>query len=75
MSLRYEQQRALWDTRLLLYDILAGNVGKKADLRARAYRCLKHYPFLDSTGEPMFSQDGFPCPRLDDDPYLGYEKA
>ena len=63
MSLRYEQYRALHDTRKLLMDIHSQSV-KLEDLQKRAYNCLRHYPFLDEHGEPMFSKDSFGCPVI-----------
>ena len=72
MSLRYEQQRSLWETRRLLYDIVAG---RATNVQEWASYCLRHYPLLDEYGAPMFSRDGFECPRLDMDAYLGCEGA
>lgn len=67
MSLRYEEQRALKITRDFLRLILTKDCPtRKKDLRERAWRCLKHYPFLDKTGRPMFSLDEFPCPEIED---------
>ncbi len=65
MSLKYEQYRALVRTRQLLRGILLNKapVGKK-DLRAAASSCLRHFPFLDERGAPMFSQDPFECPII-----------
>jgi len=34
------------------------------ELKARAYSCLRHFPFLDERGEPIFSRDGFECPVI-----------
>lgn len=60
MSLRYEQYRALQLTRELLRDFLTGSVKlTKKETRERASRCLRHYPFLNEKGRPMFSQDSF----------------
>jgi len=74
MSLRYEQYRSLHDTRQLLSDILLGSLNDVEDIRISARHCLRHFPVLAETGEPMFSQDEFDCPALDE-PYLGYEKS
>lgn len=66
MSLKFEQYNALLSTRKLLHDILTvDNYPKtKKEMRLKAYRCLKHFPFLDETGEPVFSNDNFPCPKI-----------
>jgi hypothetical protein len=29
------------------------------ELRERAYSALRHFPFLDERGEPLWSQDDF----------------
>ena len=63
MSLRYEQYRALHDTLRLLMDIHRQDV-KLGELKDRAYNCLRHYPLLDERGEPMFSNDPFECPII-----------
>ena len=63
MSLRYEQYRALHATRKLLMDIHRQDV-KLEELQKRAYNCLRHYPFLDERGAPMFSRDPFECPII-----------
>ena len=63
MSLKYEQYRALLRTREFLRDLLLPTRPKKAkEIKARAYSCLRHFPFLKENGEPMWSQDNF---RLD----------
>lgn len=61
MSLRLEQYHALHRTREFLRDLLTVDryPRTKAEMRERACRCLKHYPFLRENGEPMFSQDNF----------------
>ena len=60
MSLRYEQYRALKSSRDFLRDILQGNVTwKRKDLKDQAARCLRHYPFLDDSGQPIFSNAEF----------------
>ena len=61
MSLRYEQHRALKETREFLRYILAAlkTPVKIKDLRERASNCLHHFPFLMESGKPMWSQDPF----------------
>jgi hypothetical protein len=61
MSLRREQYWALRKTQDFLRDLLFTETRPKkvSDLKERAYRCLKHFPFLDDDGKPMFSRDGF----------------
>lgn len=71
MSLRYEQYRSLVETRQLLHDIICGRV--TGDIKERASYCARHFPYLDATGKPIFSQDGFDCPPIES-AYLGYEK-
>jgi len=71
MSLRYEQYRSLVETRQLLRDIICGRV--TGDVKDRASCCARHFPYLDETGAPMFSQDCFECPPVQS-AYLGYEQ-
>jgi hypothetical protein len=61
MSLRREQYWALKKTQDFLRDLLFTETRPKkvSELKERAYRCLKHFPFLDDNGRPMFSRDGF----------------
>ena len=62
MSLGYEQQRALLQSRDLLRDLLDRKKTPRTpkEVRERARGCLRHFPFLDGeTGEPMFSRDEF----------------
>ena len=61
MSLRFEQHRALLMTREFLHDLLHPDTRPKTvkEIKERARRCLRHYPFLKEDGEPMFSQDDF----------------
>jgi hypothetical protein len=61
MSLRYEQRRALLKARDCLRDCLDPKRRPKTakELRERAACALRHYPFLDERGEPMWSQDDF----------------
>lgn len=66
MSLRFEQRRALIKARDLLRDLLDPQRRPKTvrELRERASSALKHYPFLDERGEPMWSQDEFDDRRI-----------
>jgi hypothetical protein len=61
VSLRHEQRRALLKARDLLRDLLHPSTRPKTvkELRERASSALRHYPFLDERGEPMWSQDEF----------------
>jgi hypothetical protein len=61
MSLKHEQRRALLKARDLLRDLLHPSKRPKTvrELRERASCALRHYPFLDERGEPMWSQDEF----------------
>ena len=59
MSLRYEQYRSLWETKKLLQRLLHNKY-----LAQDARHCLRHFPFLASNGEPLFSNDEFDCPDL-----------
>jgi hypothetical protein len=61
MSLKHEQRRALLKARDLLRDLLYPSTRPKTvkELRERASCALRHYPFLDERGEPMWSQDDF----------------
>jgi hypothetical protein len=61
MSLKFEQRRALLKARDLLRDLLHPSTRPKTvpELRERAACALRHYPFLDERGEPMWSQDEF----------------
>lgn len=69
MSLKYEQYRALKETRNLLYDLVSGNfILRKKDLKQMAHDCVKHFPALRESGEPIFSRDDFP---LDDEKASG----
>jgi len=65
MSLRYEQHRALKRSRDLLCDLLEPSRRPKTvkELRSRASACLRHFPFLQESGEPMWSQDDFLPPE------------
>ena len=61
MSLRYEQHRALLMTREFLFDLLQSDTRPKTVAETkekdRARRCLRHFPPLRESGEPIFSQD------------------
>jgi hypothetical protein len=61
MSLRYEQYHALKKTQAFLRDLLFTETRPKtaSELKDRACRCLKHFPFLDADGKPLFSRDDF----------------
>jgi hypothetical protein len=65
MSLRYEQYTALRRTRQFLADLLHPSTRPKTvkELRGRASACLRHYPFLEESGKPMWSQDNFTAPE------------
>ena len=62
--MRFEQQASLYRTREFLRRLLDRPMLKPKEIREQAYRCLRHYPFLDKTGEPMFSSDPFECPVI-----------
>lgn len=55
MSTKAERYNSLLLTREFLRDLL--NPKKcpktKKELRERAYRCLRHYPYLDERGKPI----------------------
>jgi hypothetical protein len=64
MSLRYEQYNSLKRTRDFLRDLMDAKARPKTvrETRERAYRCLRHFPFLYENGKPMFSRDPFSPP-------------
>lgn len=64
MSLRMEQYWSLQQTREFLVDLLDPKKTPRVpkDVRQRARRCLKHFPFLDEDGRPRFSTDEFSPP-------------
>jgi len=64
MSLRYEQQYALYRTREFLRSILVEPRRSQKELKRLAGSCLRHFPFLDKYGAPMFSRDPFECPEI-----------
>jgi len=61
MSLRREQYWALKKSHDFLRDLLFTDSRPKTvkELKHRASACLRHFPFLDDDGKPMFSGDGF----------------
>lgn len=59
MSLRYEQYNALKLTEQFLLDLCKPGTWTKKELIDRARSCLRHFPFLDGNGKPMFSKDDF----------------
>jgi hypothetical protein len=67
MSLRYEQYNALRKSRDLLRSLLTAEIRPKTvkELREKASRCLKHFPPLYESGQPIWSLDAF----TEDKPY------
>ena len=65
MSLRYEQYWSLRRTRQFLADLLHPSTRPKTvkELRGRASACLRHFPVLEESGKPIFSQDEFASPE------------
>lgn len=61
MSLRDEQYNSLKRTRDFLRDLLTtqGYPETKRKMRDRVHHCLRHFPFLYESGEPMWSKDSF----------------
>lgn len=60
MSIKIEQYQALKNTRNFLRELLTPERPKTArELKEKATRCLRHFPFLKETGEPIFSKDEF----------------
>ena len=61
MSLRYEQYNALKITKEFLFELLDVHTRPKtiSEIRARAIYCLRHFPQLEESGKPVFSQDDF----------------
>lgn len=61
MSLRYEQYNSLKITREYLRDLLDSKKRPQTvfETKERAYNCLKHFPFLEESGKPIFSKDNF----------------
>lgn len=65
MSLRYEQYTSLRRTRQFLADLLHPSTRPKTvkELRGRASACLRHFPFLEESGKPIWSHDNFKSPE------------
>lgn len=65
MSLRREQYYSLKITKEFLRELLfkKGYINK-TKLRKDIRRCLRHFPFLDENGKPLFSKDNW---DLDDE--------
>ena len=65
MSLRYEQYWSLRRTRQFLADLLHPSTRPKTvkEMRVRASACLRHFPFLEESGKPIWSQDEFASPE------------
>ena len=61
MSLRYEQYWSLLKTKTLLQELLTVDKYPKTkrEMRDRVYSCLRHFPPLLKSGEPMWSRDPF----------------
>lgn len=61
MSLKYEQYNSLKETRNFLRDLLDPKLAPKTrkEMKIRVSRCLRHYPFLEENGKPIFSNDNF----------------
>lgn len=66
MSLRAEQYYALKKTREFLRELLVAKTRPKTsqEFKDKAYSCLRHFPYLDEHGKPMFSQDDFGPDKL-----------
>jgi len=67
MSIRHEQYRSLHYTRKFLCRLLCKPMLKTSEIREEAARCLRHYPLLEKNGEPIFSNDPFSCPSIEED--------
>ena len=59
MSLRYEQYNALRKSRDFLRSLLSPETRPKTvkELREKAHRCLRHFPPLHESGQPLWSLD------------------
>lgn len=59
MSLKSEQCRALKYTREFMLDLInpSFSLRRAKDIRKRASQCLRHFPFLDENGCPMWGGD------------------
>lgn len=58
MSMKDEQYNSLRLTKEFLYDLLDTKKRPKTqkEMTDRVKRCLRHYPFLEADGKPMFSR-------------------
>jgi hypothetical protein len=65
MSLRHEQYRAMHMTREFLTELMVSPRMSQKELKEKARRCARHYPYLEANGKPVFSNDNFPCPDLE----------
>jgi len=61
MSLRYEQYNALKRTRKFLRDELRKETRCKTitERKDKILSCLRHFPVLFDSGQPMWSKDNF----------------
>ncbi len=59
MSIKREQYYSLKLTREFLFEILSmkSREIKLSTLKQKASRCLRHYPALRDSGEPVFSKN------------------
>jgi hypothetical protein len=66
MSIRCEQYYSLYKTQNFLRSLLHHSTRPKTvkEISDQAYSCLRHFPFLNERGEPIFSRDGFECPVI-----------
>lgn len=55
--MKNEQYASLLKTRELLFDLLDPKKRPKTqkEMQQRVKACLRHYPFLEADGKPMFS--------------------
>jgi hypothetical protein len=67
MSIRCQQQYALYRTRKFMRSILSEPRRSQKELKLLAGSCLHHFPPLDERGAPMFSKDEFECPVIMDE--------
>jgi hypothetical protein len=61
MSLRYEQYNSLLLTKRFLGSLLTVKAYPKTrkEMREEVFRCLRHFPPLHDSGQPIWSQDYF----------------
>ena len=61
MSLRFEQYNSLLKTRDFLRALLDPKVRPKniTSLKKEVISCLRHFPSLEKSGKPIFSNDEF----------------